>query len=104
MAADYRLTGHRSQVIHRAGCPQLAKAQRSVGWPFGNGKTPEQIATEYGPTYDRLRFCQTCCPGASLLPYVEPLCAWQGCGKTRENLIHIREHGFVHPDDTRGRR
>jgi hypothetical protein len=68
MSSDYRLTGHRSQVIHKADCPRLAKARFSAGWPWANGKTPEQIAAAYGPTYDRLRFCQACCPAPSCCP------------------------------------
>jgi hypothetical protein len=99
---DYRLTGHRSQVIHRADCRVLARAERSAGWPFGDGKTPEQISVDLGSTTDSLRFCQVCCPGAQIQEWQEPRCAKPGCGLPYSDPIHILDH-HPYPDDLRGR-
>jgi hypothetical protein len=100
MAADptsYRLTGQRSQVIHGAGCRILARAKHSVGWSWADGKTPEQIASDKGPTSDRLRFCRVCCPGAEIQEWQEPRCAKPGCGLPRSDRIHLVDHNF-HPE------
>jgi hypothetical protein len=90
--SDYRLTGHRSQVIHRADCPQLAKAKHSVGWSWADGKTPEQIRADLGPTTDSIRFCQVCCPGAEIQEWQEPRCSKPGCGKPYSDVIHVLDH------------
>jgi hypothetical protein len=91
-ARDYRLTGHRSQVVHRADCRVLARAARSYGWPFGDGKTPEQISADLGPTTDSLRFCQVCCRGAQIQEWQPAACA--SCGAGPADVIHVLNHRY----------
>jgi hypothetical protein len=99
--SDYRLTGHRSQVIHRAGCRVLARATRSFGWPWADGKTPEQVSADLGPTTDGLRFCQVCCPGTQIQEWQEPPCSKPGCGRPYSDVIHVLDHHF-YPAELRG--
>jgi hypothetical protein len=107
-ARDFYLTGARREIVHRAGCRRLAKAKRQpAGFPFGDGLTPTQLRdrlAELGEIRESTRFCRVCCPEVEPLPrWQEPVCAWKGCGLPYSDPIHVRDHGFVHPDDTRGR-
>jgi hypothetical protein len=101
VVSDYRLTGLHSQVIHQAGCLRLAKAKRSQGWPWADGKTPEQVSADLGPTTDSLRFCQVCCPGAQIQEWQEPRCSKPGCGLPHSDKVHVLDHHF-YPADLRG--
>ncbi len=92
---DFHLTGWRSQVIHRAGCRQLDRARASSGWPFGDGKTPEQLARQLDGTPDRIRFCRTCCPGVEIAPWQERICHQPGCGLPMGDKAHVLDHHFV---------
>ncbi len=105
-AHDYRLTGSRREILHRAGCPRLAVARRSpAGYPFGDGKTPAQLRAalaEAGGTRETVRFCRVCLPDLERLPaWRVPVCWAPGCGKPMDDLAHVRDHCFVGEDHGR---
>jgi hypothetical protein len=101
--SDYVIRGARGLpgTIHLRSCRALA-GKHVAGYSFGNGLRPAQLRDELarrGETREDTRFCRTCLAQVEPLPaYEQPHCAYQDCGRPRDDTVHVLEHAFRSQD------